>query len=116
VMGKLRLGEEPRLRARCSKTRGMRHRMKRFAVGTRKQFRFYREVAHHPRTPRLANWCLASAIAYALMPFDLIPDFIPVLGHLDDLLVIPITCCRGYLISSSRRVSGLSPVLGGPCR
>jgi uncharacterized membrane protein YkvA (DUF1232 family) len=49
----------------------------------------YRQVAQHPRTPRLARWCLGLAMAYLVTPLDLIPDFIPVLGHLDDLVIVP---------------------------
>ena len=43
-----------------------------------------------PRTPWYARACAALVLAYALSPIDLIPDFIPVLGHLDDLVMIPL--------------------------
>lgn len=49
----------------------------------------YRRVLKHPNTPLLAKVLLGLAIGYALLPFDLIPDFIPVLGHLDDLVIVP---------------------------
>ncbi len=44
----------------------------------------------HPQTPRAAKWVAIAVIAYAVSPIDLIPDFIPVLGMLDDLLLIPL--------------------------
>lgn len=43
-----------------------------------------------PRVPRLAKILIVLAVAYALSPLDLIPDFIPVLGYLDDLLLLPL--------------------------
>jgi uncharacterized membrane protein YkvA (DUF1232 family) len=45
---------------------------------------------HHPDTPRLAKIWTVIVVAYALSPIDLIPDFIPVLGYLDDLILIPL--------------------------
>jgi len=47
-------------------------------------------AARDPRTPWLQNWSSRSVVAYALSPIDLIPDFIPVLGYLDDLLLLPL--------------------------
>jgi uncharacterized membrane protein YkvA (DUF1232 family) len=49
----------------------------------------YRRVLADQRTPLRAKVFLCLALGYLCMPFDLIPDFIPVLGHLDDLVIVP---------------------------
>ena len=46
-------------------------------------------AARDPRVPWTAKLVAGSVAAYALSPIDLIPDFIPVLGLLDDLLIVP---------------------------
>ncbi|MBB5233471.1 YkvA family protein [Deinococcus budaensis] len=46
-------------------------------------------AARDPRTPWPARLLALGVLAYALSPIDLIPDFIPVLGQLDDLLLLP---------------------------
>jgi uncharacterized membrane protein YkvA (DUF1232 family) len=43
-----------------------------------------------PRTPWLARFLIVCVIAYALSPIDLIPDPIPIIGHLDDLILLPL--------------------------
>ena len=43
-----------------------------------------------PRTPWYAKLLTAGVVAYAVSPIDLIPDFIPVLGILDDLVLVPL--------------------------
>jgi uncharacterized membrane protein YkvA (DUF1232 family) len=47
-------------------------------------------AARDPRTPLLVRALAVLVAAYALSPIDLIPDFIPVLGYLDDLVLIPL--------------------------
>lgn len=47
-------------------------------------------AARDPRTPWYAKAFATLVVAYALSPIDLIPDFIPVLGYLDDLILIPL--------------------------
>jgi len=47
-------------------------------------------AARDSRTPLAAKLVAAAIAAYALSPIDLIPDFIPVLGYLDDLIVVPL--------------------------
>lgn len=69
----------PTLRARLADARR----------AVKREFRVYQAVHRDPRTPRSARVLLGLAIGYALLPFDLIPDFIPVLGHLDDAVIVP---------------------------
>jgi uncharacterized membrane protein YkvA (DUF1232 family) len=47
-------------------------------------------VYRDPRTPWYAKTLIAVVIAYSLSPIDLIPDFIPILGYLDDLILVPL--------------------------
>jgi uncharacterized membrane protein YkvA (DUF1232 family) len=47
-------------------------------------------AARDPRTPILVRALAVLVAAYALSPIDLIPDFIPVIGYLDDLLLVPL--------------------------
>lgn len=48
----------------------------------------FKRLLGDPRVPRRRKALLAGVIAYLAMPFDLIPDFIPVIGLLDDALVV----------------------------
>lgn len=46
-------------------------------------------AARDPRTPLVARLFVLAVVAYTISPIDLIPDFIPVLGYLDELLLLP---------------------------
>ena len=47
-------------------------------------------AAHDPRVPTVAKAIAAAVAAYALSPIDLIPDFVPVFGYLDDPVIVPL--------------------------
>ena len=47
-------------------------------------------ASRDPRTPWYAKLMVAAVVGYAASPIDLIPDFIPVIGQLDDLLLLPL--------------------------
>ena len=68
----------------------MMQKLKKIAAQLKAEFAFYRRLQQHPETPKLAKALLWLAIAYVLMPFDLIPDFLPVIGQLDELVIIPL--------------------------
>ena len=61
----------------------------------------FKRLLKDPRVPRRAKAMLALVIPYLVMPFDLIPDFIPVLGQLDDALLV--AGVFGYVARSAGR-------------
>jgi uncharacterized membrane protein YkvA (DUF1232 family) len=63
--------------------------LKRWAKGLKRDVVALWLAARDPRTPMVAKVVAGLTAAYALSPIDLIPDFIPVLGYLDDLLIVP---------------------------
>lgn len=64
----------------------LRRRARALKRETRALYLAYRD----PRTPWYARIVAACVVAYAFSPIDLIPDFVPVLGYLDDLILVPL--------------------------
>jgi uncharacterized membrane protein YkvA (DUF1232 family) len=64
-------------------------RFKQLMRDFKRELHVYRLVLQDKRTPLLPKFLLGAAVGYLLLPFDLIPDFIPVIGQLDDLLIVP---------------------------
>lgn len=71
---------------------GFVQRWKHWAQALKQQTIALYYACRDPDTPRLSRWLALAVIAYALSPIDLIPDFIPVLGYVDDLLLLPLAC------------------------
>jgi uncharacterized membrane protein YkvA (DUF1232 family) len=65
-------------------------KIKDFAARLKREIVTLYFVGRDPRTPRSVKLLIALVVAYALSPIDLIPDFIPVLGYVDDLILLPL--------------------------
>lgn len=65
-------------------------KLKQSARKLKKEIKVLSVVYRDPRTPWYARFFIAAILAYSLSPIDLIPDFIPVLGYVDDLILIPL--------------------------
>lgn len=68
----------------------MLNRLKSLAKQLKRELAIYRLVLKHPQTPWISKLLLGLAVGYLLLPFDLIPDFIPVIGQLDEVVIIPV--------------------------
>ena len=65
-------------------------KIREWAVSTRRNIHALYFASRDPRVPKSAKIQIGLVIAYALSPIDLIPDFIPILGQLDDLILLPL--------------------------
>ncbi len=59
-----------------------------FGQRLKRELRVHRRALRDPRTPRSAKVLLVLALGYLRLPFDFIPDWIPLLGQLDDVMVL----------------------------
>ena len=66
------------------------NKLKSFSKTLKKEINIFRLILKDKRTPIPAKVLLGLAIGYLLLPFDIIPDFIPVLGQIDDIIIVPV--------------------------
>lgn len=64
--------------------------IKKFIKTFKTEITIYRSVLTDKRTPFIGKLFLGLAVGYLLLPFDFIPDFVPVIGELDDILIVPL--------------------------
>ncbi|MCB2427468.1 YkvA family protein [Methylophaga pinxianii] len=64
-------------------------KLKIFAQQMKTQLTALYLASKHPAVPSWIKWMVIAVVAYALSPIDLIPDFIPVIGYLDELILLP---------------------------
>jgi uncharacterized membrane protein YkvA (DUF1232 family) len=65
-------------------------KFKHFAKTMKLQLSALYIASKDPAMPKRAKWLIVIVVAYALSPIDLIPDFIPIIGYLDELLILPL--------------------------
>ena len=63
-------------------------KLKFVAGNLKREIKVYQMVMKDGRTPKLSKILLGLAVGYLLLPFDIIPDFIPVIGHVDDAIIV----------------------------
>jgi uncharacterized membrane protein YkvA (DUF1232 family) len=91
-------------------------RLRRYAANLRSETYALYLAYRDPRTPWYARLAILSVVGYALSPIDLIPDFIPVLGLVDDLLILPlaivltIKLIPAAVLEASREQARMAPI------
>lgn len=68
----------------------MKEKLRHFARQMKNHVRALYLAGRDPRTPIVTKCLVGFVVAYALSPIDLIPDFIPIIGYLDDALILPL--------------------------
>lgn len=67
----------------------MLERIKAVGQDLKRELKVYQLVIKDGRTPKWPKFLLGCVVGYVLLPFDIIPDFIPVVGHIDDVIIVP---------------------------
>jgi uncharacterized membrane protein YkvA (DUF1232 family) len=68
----------------------MLNKLKKLGKKIKRELKVYKNVLKDPKTPIAGKIFLGLAVAYAISPIDIIPDFIPVIGYLDDIIILPL--------------------------
>lgn len=107
-------------------TMGLRDRLRKLAADFGREALAIYIALGDRRTPPVARLIGGASLLYAVWPFDLIPDFLPVVGHLDDLVIVPagmrlaVAMIPAELMDEFRRSAdaaagdGAAPVRGVP--
>ena len=70
-------------------------KLKMFVKNIKIEIKIYKRILKDKRTPKLGKIFLGAGIAYAFIPIDIILDFIPFLGYIDDIIIIPLLISIG---------------------